>query len=238
MILLIIFISIYFISVLFLYFFMKKKYSKKHPWWIILIHALTLTITLLLENFFIILKRKKYSKKTPVILKKLSDLNIPFHIVFGTLLFSYRNNSFLDDDIDIAVFRDEFNSNHKKEIEKMGFVLSEEWYLNDELCEQTYINKTQKISMDIFHMSRDEEFAPTFDEKHNRYSRRKTSYKYQTKLIGVGGLELLAPSNPEEYLKWNYGQWRKRDSNYHWFYGSSSNPPIIIDNANIKYIKY
>lgn len=235
-----IYISIFFYLILssLSFFFVFKKWNKKNHILLNIFYGITLLIPYPIEYMIEKMVRSKYNKITPIILKKLQDENIKFHIVFGTFLFAYRNKNFSDIDIDIAIYREDFSEQTKKSLSDLGFELKEEWYLDEQLSEQTYSHKKYNISMDIFHMSKESGFAPIFDEKNNRYSRRPQKYKYNLKELKINDVKVMGPQKPEEYLKWNYGNWKDKDSNYHWFYGSSSSSTIIVENANIKYKKY
>ena len=232
-----IFIPAYVIAILAIYIFITMKYSKKHPWWLKLIHSITLFFTLLLELSFIHLVRSKYKRVTPNVLKDLNKLRFEYHIVYGTFLFAYRDNNFADNDIDIAVFRKDYNSKIIKEMESKSFILKEEWYIGNKLMEQTYVNKKLNVSLDIFII--DSEFEGlVFDEKNNRYSKRETTFSYKTKKYIFEGITLNAPANATEYLKWIYGEWDKKDPGYHWLYGPSKSPSVIIKSKDIVYKKH
>lgn len=215
-----------------------KIWSKKNPVALNIFYALTLLLPYPFEILFFIILRNKYNKATKVVLNRLNKNKFKYHIVFGTFLFAYRDNNFKDTDIDICVYRDEFNQEQSKILENSGFVLEEQWSLDGKIAEQTWINKELNVSMDVFHIGRGKEFAPTFDEKNDRYARRPKAYKYELKEYMVDGIKIFGPKNAEEYLSWNYGTWKNKDNNYHWLYGSSTEPSVIIETKKIEYKKY
>ena len=230
---------VYILIVIILYTYSQIYLNKKHSWWLNLIHSITLWFTYLLEKLWILNIRNKYKKQTPKVIELLKELDIKFHIVYGTFLFAYRNNNFADEDIDIGIFEEDFSLNINEKLSKNKFLLQEEWYLDGYLKEQTYVNKTLRISMDIFIISKNKIFAIGFDEKNNRYSKKEDLLLYSLKEINVNGTKVMAPAESKKYLEWIYFEWEKKDPNYHWLYGPSKRPNIIVENAtNIKYIKY
>ena len=221
-----------------LFLVINKKWNKKNHILLNIFYAITLLIFYPLEIIYFHLLRNKYNKTTKVVLTSLNKYGFKYHIVFGTFLFAFRDKNFRDTDIDICVYRKDFTKEQQETIKNLGFVLSEQWSLDGKISEQTYKHPKLKISMDIFHISRGEEFAPTFDEKNKRYARRPETLKYSLKEYTINGVVCNGPADGEKYLKWNYGIWKVKDSNYHWLHGSSSNPTIIVNDANIKYEKF
>lgn len=238
MLILVISLPIYLVVATFLFLLGRKKYSARHTWWLSLIHAITIWITFIFEIMWIRSIRAKYNKRIPKVINSLNKSNLKYHLVYGPLLFAYRDGTFSDNDMDICMYYDDYNYEANEILKNLGFVLKEEWYLDGVLKEQTYINKIFKVDMDIFFIGKGEEFAPVFDEKNNRYSRRENTYKYDLADFTVDEITVKAPSNIEEYLEWVYGDWQKPDPNFHWLYGSSNKPSILVENANIEYKKY
>lgn len=238
MIYLAIFLPIWAILAVALFFVLNKKWSKKNHIALNIFYAITLLIPYPLEMLVFFFIRSKYNKATRKVFVSLNKAGFKYHAVFGTFLFAFRDKNFMDTDIDICVYRDEFTKEQEEIVHKLGFKLVEQWSLDNQIAEQSYVSKNGKLHMDIFHIGRGEEFAPTFDEKNNRYARRPRAYKYELAEYEVDGVKFLGPKDGEEYLKWNYGVWEKRDPNYHWLYGSSTHPTIVVENANIEYKKF
>lgn len=178
MIYLAIFLPIWAVLSLCLFFVLNKKWSKKNHIALNIFYAITLLIPYPLELLVFFFIRSKYNKATRQIFVNLNKAGFKYHAVFGTFLFAYRDKNFMDTDIDICVYRDEFTKEQEAIVHKLGFILSEQWSLDGQIAEQSYVSKDGKIHMDIFHIGRKEEFAPTFDEKNNRYARRPKAYTF------------------------------------------------------------
>lgn len=220
---------------LILFILIKHKGRSKHIAEIIF-HSLTLMIFypifMLLES----IKRRKYDRVTRNELALFAKKQLKFHLVFGGFLFYYRNKNFKDDDLDIAVFRKDFNDEFSKILIECGYFKIEEWSLDGKVMEQHWVK--ENFSMDVFVIDSKNYFAPTFDEKNSRYGRRPTNLAYDVTEYEIDGIKFMAPSNPVEYLSWNYGDWQKPDPNYHWLYGATSTPNTIIESKSIGYKKY
>ena len=216
-----------------------KYYNYKNHFILKIFYILILMFPFFIEKFIEKLIRLKYRINTPIIIKILNEEKIKFHAVFGTFLFMIRNNNFGDNDIDFAIWKNEWN---EKEIlfklTKRGFVLKEKYFFNNELNELCFNHKKYNISMDIFIIDKNKSNGIGFDEKNHRYCIRPTNYSYSLKKYKVQGVEIYGPNMASEYLTWMYGKWEKPDENYHWFYGPSIFKNKIVNSNNIKKITY
>ncbi|MCR8612916.1 MAG: hypothetical protein NC236_00315 [Mycoplasma sp.] len=229
---------IYLVFAIILLIYQMKSIGKRRHLALTIFHSLTLMI---FSPIFIIINKKtraKYRKNTPWMIEEIEKRKVKYHLVWGTLLFAYRNNNFGDDDIDLGMFREDFNDKNLKAFTEIGFKLSEEWSIGSKVYERTYLHKKRKLSLDIFVVDKGHEKGMSFDEKNNRYSRRPTNIDYDIERIKIADIKSNVPKDIEKYLEWAYGDWKKPDKKYHWFYGPSKYPATIINDANIKYKKY
>ena len=212
-------------------------YNKKNHIALKIFYIITLMIFYPLEKIVEYSIRKKYNKIAPKILNMINGSGIKFHAVYGTFLFMYRNNSFMDNDIDIAVWEKDWNKSNIKVMNGLGFTLEETYLLDGEIKEYCFKHKKLKASLDIFLLKKNNPKAYGFDPNNNRYATKPYDYKYETKTYNINGTKILGPSKPNEYLEWIYGDWKNKDPNYHWLHGSSIRPNIIIKSEKIKVIK-
>jgi fukutin len=191
---------------------------------------------------FIMLKQNIYKKILHKTAKVMNRLNIPFFLSSGTLLGYYREGKILDHDydIDVGIYREDYNNNIILEMEREGFNnyrnigdLNRGFEMSFYLP-KTRIGKYAKI--DIFVHNRE-----TIGNKKYIYwaSYKKPDYvdriKYRVsdfslKPILFSGVKVNIPSNTEKYLVEHYGKdWRtpkKPGRNGSYYYATS--PTSIV----------
>ena len=194
---------------------------------------------------FIMLKQNIYKKILHKTAKVMNRLNIPFFLSSGTLLGYYREGKILDHDydIDVGIYREDYNYNIISEMEREGFNnyrnigdlrrgFEMSFYLSG-----TKIGKYAKI--DIFVHNRE-----TIGNKKYIYwaSYKKPDYvdriKYRVsdfslKPILFCGVKVNIPSNTEKYLVEHYGKdWRtpKKPGRNGSYYYATSPTSIVKEN--------
>ncbi|NQZ65719.1 MAG: hypothetical protein HRT99_00690 [Mycoplasmatales bacterium] len=214
-----------------------KFYNRKNHIALSIFYIFTLMIPFPLEKIVEISLRSKYNRLAPKVFKLLNDEKIKFHAVFGTFLFAYRNNNFKDNDIDLGIWKSDWSDSILIKMKNAGFILHESYFLDGEIREHCFKHKNMSISLDIFIINDINPNGIGFDFENNRYCTKPKSFKYSLKQYVIGDTHINAPKEAEEYLSWLYGEWRKPDPNYHWFYGPTSSPNKIVQSDKIKVVK-
>ena len=146
------------------------------------------------------------------ICKILEELDITYFLLGGVLLGARRDNSFIewDWDVEICVFNNEFNSNFEKILEKLL-----EFNFNIWNCRK----KNFDSKIDIYkNYSKDVTFYTimgwSLNQTENKYFRNKISFpdhflkKFGT--IEFYGKKFNTPYPLDEYLSYQYGDWKNR----------------------------
>ena len=195
-------------------------FKNKYTLGLKIMHVITIFLLYPFEMAWFGLIRIKYNKITPGLIKQLSNEGLKFHIVFGTFLFYIRNNNFKDDDMDIAVYHQDYKDPKEviKILNKIGFWLNESWVWKGQVAEYSFTND-KNIQLDIYFFDKNDPRQRTWDEKNNRYARKEIKYAYKLKEYTYKDIKFMGPSEPKKYLEWEYGLWEQPDPTYHWFLG-------------------
>ena len=163
--------------------------------------------------------------------KVMDELKIPFCLFLGTALGAYRDGTYCpgdEDDMDIAVDIKYFNriDDIKREVNKQGkFTHLHDFIADDEVspevsfCKQYNTKDYSKI--DIFFISDIEDkkcFRFYLDNNSNHYQTRLFDKKHfdSFETVNFFGEEYNLPGHIEEYLAYNYGDWKKPVNRKDW----------------------
>jgi GR25 family glycosyltransferase involved in LPS biosynthesis/mannosyltransferase OCH1-like enzyme len=155
-------------------------------------------------------KQIKFAKVLYDMDELLKKYNIPYHLLFGTLLGAYRENKFIDHDIDIdlGVFFDDFNINIIKGNNKFKFVRSNGKIENGYEC--TFNHIEYNINVDIFLVYKENDYYwvssyyGLCDKAKDKRCRWKFP-KYKISNINFISNEFNIPYPTEEHLISRYG---------------------------------
>lgn len=88
--------------------------------------------------------------------KCMTENNIEYSLIFGSLLGAIREHGFIshDFDIDVALFISDRNSRNESLLKQYGFFLKKRFMIGDGAlgCEETYFYKNTGVSIDIFYI--------------------------------------------------------------------------------------
>ena len=206
---------------------------QKHHWSIILLYLFSMMSLYPLELLVILFFRHKSAKAAPIVIKKLQELKIPFHAVFGTFLFIYRDQNFRDTDIDLGIWESDFKEEYIQKMQANGFFLKKVFGFDQKIYEYSFQHLPTKCQVDIFLLKKQDATGYSFDPKNNRYARKKEKLVYDLKEYRIKGIAVKGPADAEKYLESAYGEWKVRDPSYHWFYGGKNgSEQVIFENVN------
>ena len=154
----------------------------------------------------------------------LNRHNIDYSLAFGTLLGAIREHDFIphDDDIDIAMWIDDYTPDLRKYLEEDGFELKHSFTVDNDKFgkEDTYYYNG--VQLDIFYFYKGEEgtvYCCDFVNMPGCSTREKSLKKYGCLLprklflpltkdvirTSFKGIKVSVPSNYEEILSFRYG---------------------------------
>jgi hypothetical protein len=166
-------------------------------------------------------------KQTVELLLKIKSLletiDVKFFLCEGTLLGAIRENKFLDDDkdVDIGIFHE-----NQEQIKIILVLLAENFpilyvWRNSELgITEISLKTAPKIDIFFYFIEKDYTFNIAYKKNKNQYISKKYLYKkFQLKQLLFLDNMFYIPDNPEDYLSNKYGDWKRRDEQWDWFYG-------------------
>ena len=198
-------------------------------------YVLFLGTGLWIEIFVDYLKRNKYNKIAPKILAELNELKVPFHLVCGTLLFYFRDENFRDNDLDLGIKEDDFEKINFKLLRKKGYIPREAWVLEGVLKEISFYSTKYKAQIDFFFLLNKNMEVHGFDFKKGLYNSMNGEIRYNTHTVVYNGVSFDIPEDPDKYLTWLYGDYKKPDHAFHWLYGSKEAIRIVKHTNEMKY---
>lgn len=97
-------------------------------------------------------KVKRFTRTLKACKKALNDAKIPFHLHSGSALGAIREGSFIehDNDIDIAVFANDYKRTLVTAMKKNGFEVSSTYGTLDFGKEYTFCHEKTKVCVDVF----------------------------------------------------------------------------------------
>lgn len=168
-------------------------------------------------------KLHKYGKEALGNIKMaFEEIQIPWFLVYGTLLGACREGKFIshDDDIDIGLFLDDYLETNFKVLEKYGFIKKHEFLVDDGnyAREETYLYKG--LSIDIFYFKKKDGYLIGHGFSNKEGMSWEETYKvYQGLMVleysfpyqGIASKKFLGsdypiPLNCEEHLIAHYGK--------------------------------
>ena len=154
--------------------------------------------------------------------KAFKELNIPYWLVYGTLLGVYRDGKFIDHDLDIdlGLFLDDYNEEIAEVLSKYGFKLKKQFLIdNGEYGrEETYFYKG--IGIDLFYFIKKENcfkvhdfknedgksWAKTIQDNGGLIVRERTFEKFDITYIDFLDSKYPIPNNTHKHLASVYGE--------------------------------
>jgi GR25 family glycosyltransferase involved in LPS biosynthesis len=159
--------------------------------------------------FFIDNKQEKFFKTLIDMDNILSKNNQKYFLSDGTLLGVIRDNKFIDydEDIDIGIFRHEYNIEIEKEILKTFKLKHRIGNLNNGY-EISFIHPETNVSLDIFifYIDNDYTWTTTFYCKKNKDNKCIYKYNFDNVIPYIFRNKIFyVPNQPEKYLELKYG---------------------------------
>ena len=197
-------------------------------------------------------KLHKYGKEALENIKiAFEEMQVPWFLVYGTLLGACREKKFIahDDDIDIGLFLDDYSEKISAALERYGFVKKYEFYVDDGKYarEETYLYKDLNIDIFYFKLKKGSLIGHGFSNKegmsweetyntHQGLMVQEYSFPYEG-LASIKFLEseYLVPSNFKEHLITHYGK-ECMSKNKNWKFQDSHNI-VYLTNKLAKWIK-
>ena len=154
-------------------------------------------------------EKGKHFINKDVMLKNLLELKaiyekneIPFFLIFGTLLGAVREKDFIsyDNDVDLACLwedRDKILALNPQ-FEALGYTI--ETHISD--YDINYIKDGEKIEVWLFEDMSD---VRLYDKKRCNNIKYLKEYFEKTELVDLRGKSFPAPSNPRKFLEVTYG---------------------------------
>ena len=189
------------------------------------------------------IRRKLFHLNAEELLKKikmaLDDNNVFFWLEFGTLLGVYRENNFIEHDLDLDIgvfFEDTYKINGI--LKDYGFVKIKEYKVGDDGClgfEETYKYKGVTVDVFYFHKNEDMMYCITFSAFENEYVDNLSLFQVKQISVPFNGFSKIEfkgtwfniPQKTEEHLAAHYGvnfmipnakfDYKKEATNIHWF---------------------
>jgi hypothetical protein len=176
----------------------------------------------------------------------LDDLGLDYFIDFGTLLGMIRDREFIRNDLDLDLGLINYDNNSKYEIfnelTKLGFKKVQEFTIDSEVKEESYIYKGVKIDFFYYESFENKRFCYLFYrepsnvyESLDEFSVYKFVYEKITSVekMVIDDISLNIPKNTHEVLKEKYGaDWRVKKEKWHF-----KDSPSIHDTNLIGKIK-
>jgi phosphorylcholine metabolism protein LicD len=140
-------------------------------------------------------------------------------LLYGTLLGAVRDKKFIpwDNDVDLGILEEDWKDEYLKALKDNFTVKAYKW-VSDEVVDKSKIGKIAHLSIqcphhicfDIFtkgkggyryYSAKDEKLIIRFPEK----------FVKPLKTIDFYDIKVQIPENTEEFLEWNYGDWKTPD---------------------------
>lgn len=153
------------------------------------------------------------------VLKQMMAISDKFFLMYGTLLGCIRDGEFIewDDDMDIGILEEDWNDDFIAELSKFA-----------QVSVSKHNNRTSKIRLVHDHdhtclnIMRDENGDRFFTEG-NITLTVPGKYLKEFKEIDFYDMKVRVPVNAEEFLAWDYGDWKTPQKEYNW----TSKPGLI-----------
>lgn len=216
------------------YYFIKYYKETKNPF-LIAFYVIFIGFGYWIETLVMYVSKLKVNNTALEIFKKLNKLNIKYHLVCGTLLFFHRNKTFMDFDIDLGVWTNDFKKIDFKKLEESGFKIAEAWKVNGKWAEVSLKYKKNNVQVDLFVLERNKTLICGIHEKKQIIVTRKNPIKYKTKEIKFHDLKICVPEDEDKFLTWLYGEWQIPKP-FHWLKGNEDIKPVVIK-VKIDYYK-
>jgi len=169
---------------------------------------------------------KNFNKHSKFVLeqfnKALTELNIPYWLVYGTLLGLYRNGKFIehDDDIDVGLFLNYYSKDIRVVLNKYGFRLVREILIDNGEYGREDTYNLQGIDIDLFYFNKREEYfkvhdfknednkswSKTIQDKGGLIVRERTFEQFDITYIDFLDSKYPIPNNTHKHLASVYGE--------------------------------
>jgi hypothetical protein len=142
-------------------------------------------------------------------------------LIYGTLLGAIRDKGFIpwDNDVDLGILEEDWKDEYLTALKKTFIVKDYKW-VTDEVVDKSKIGNTSHLSIlspdhicfDIFTKGKDgHRYYSAKDEK--LIVRFPEKFVKPLKTIDFYDMKVQIPENAEEFLEWNYGDWKVPDKN-------------------------
>jgi len=176
------------------------------------------------------MNKKIFTKNIKIIHNILSQLNIKYFLLGGTLLGAIRENDFIDYDydVDIGIFYEDIVDKIdklKESLEKNNFIFWCEYgVINEGYCFQYIKDSIFRVDFDVvYRLSETKSYYGLSVGPHNDvYKLYKYEVPINNKILEYDRFKPLEityiPENYEKYLETEYGDWKtpRKETINHW----------------------
>ena len=229
-------IGLYLVTVILSSYYFIRYYRQAKNIYLITYYIIFAGMGYLVESTIDSWLRSKVDKHAIEIFKILNNLKIKYHLICGTLLFFYRDKTFMDSDIDLGIWKDDFKKIDFKLLKENGFEIIEAWKIDGKWGEVSLKYKKYNIQVDFFVLEKNKTLIKGIHEKKQIIITREKPLKYAIEKIKYKGTSIYIPKDSDKFLTWLYGEWRVPKP-FHWLRGNEDITPIVLKKKITYFVK-